>query len=397
MNERSFQESVTDKNEFDVVIAGCGFTGLYLAQLLSQKYRVCVIEKNDQIFGPLNTTGSTMYNGVDDIFTLFGIPKNLIINSYNSIEIISKENKATTPPNSFPWVLLDIPKLKNEIYRRFAPSVITLCGHEVVGLIKGNDRYEGVEVHDINSNNYKNIMGKIVVDCTGSKVSLASKAGLQTPQHLAKCFQVDADIPEPIHDSQIRIYVGFDFCPAGYAYIFPISKNRIRIGTCGTPDLSKTAFTAEELFKKFIVHTGLELTNISNQLNLNVFTGGITKKNSHLNLIALGDAAGNISPIIGEGIRFAFHSAEIASKLIEESLIKNDSRNLEKFYSLWKKRFGLKFSIAYLIQFVFTRASNQKINTLVGKIKVISLNDPSYIFRIFATKFRIYDILKIFI
>ena len=388
---------MVNHNEFDVVIAGCGFAGLYLAQSLSKKYSVCVIEQNNKIAGPLNTTGSTMYNGVDDIFTLFNIPKNTIINYYNSIEIISQNNKAVSPPNSFPWVLLDIPKLKEEIYKKFTSSVTVFLGHKVVDIIKGDGKYNGVEVIELDTGNHKKIIGKIFVDCTGSNVALASKTGLRTPKHLARCFQVDANISQPIDNSHIKVFLGFDFCPAGYAYIFPISKNRVRIGICGTPGLSKIKFSIEELFSKFISYTKLELSNISNELNLNAFTGGITKNNSHLNLIILGDAAGYISPILGEGIRFSFHSADIASKLIEESLIENNTQSLRKFFSIWKKRFGSRFSNAYLMQLSYVNISNQKIDTFVKKLNIILLKDEKYLFRMIATKFRIYDIIKIFI
>jgi digeranylgeranylglycerophospholipid reductase len=385
-------------NEFDVVIAGAGFTGLYLAQLLSKKYKVCIVEKNSTISGPLNTTGSTMIETSDDIFSLFSIPKNLLINSYNSIEISSQKSKVISPAGGFEWGLLDVFALRNYLYNSFQDSAEVLLEHEALNLIKEGSGYKGVEVYDKQQKIKKTISAKIIVDATGSKISLASKAGIKTPKHLANCFQVDADVSNQVVDSsKINMYLGFDFCSAGYAYVFPISENRVRIGACGTSDFSKLKFNAEESFQKFLKYIGYDLQNIDNEVNVSVFTGGVVKNNSHLNFISLGDAAGYISPVIGEGIRFAFHSAGIASDLIEECLKTNNFAPLRRFNSLWNKRFGFKFYLGYLMQWVFAHLTNSLMNVFISRVKSITQKDPRYIYRIFSTKFNIYDIIKLII
>lgn len=385
------------KKEFDVVIVGCGFAGLYLTELLSKTHSVCIIEKNRRIDDPLVTTGSTLLNGVDDIFTLFGISQDVILNTYDTLKMTSENNTAISPAGNFSWVLLDIPRLKKEVSQRWDPSATLLLEHEVIDILKDANKYVAVEVMDRKTNIKKNIKGKIFVDATGSHVTLASRTGMKIPKHKARCFQVDADLQKPIDAQMVSVYLGFDFCPAGYAYVFPIDKNRIRIGTCGTPSLSKKVFTSRELFDRFISHTGLQLTALDNELDLEVFTGGITKNNSDSNLIVIGDAAGHISPVIGEGIRFAFHSADIAAKLICKSLEDKDMRHLSSFHKSWKERFGCLFTISYIVQSVLARMGSKKIDMFVEKINRRTVKDPGYMFRIFATKFTITDIVRIFV
>ena len=65
---------MSEEDRFDVVVAGAGFAGLYLCHILSNKYRVCLIEKNRDISEPLNTTGSTLIDPTEDIFSLFSFP-----------------------------------------------------------------------------------------------------------------------------------------------------------------------------------------------------------------------------------------------------------------------------------------------------------------------------------
>ncbi len=387
-----------ENNEFDVVIAGAGFAGLYLAQLLSKHYKVCIVERNSNIQGPLNTTGSTMVSSNDDIFSLFSIPKNLIINNYHSIEISSQKSKVVSPSGSFEWGLLDVFGLRSYFYNSLNDSVEVLLGHEVLDLSKEESKYKGIEVYDIQQKTTKTILAKIIVDATGSKTSLASKAGIKTPKHLANCYQIDADVSNKVVDySKINMYLGFDFCSAGYAYIFPVGPNRVRIGTCGTSDFSKLKFNAKESFQKFVKYVGYDLQNIENEVNISVFTGGVVKKNSHLNFISLGDAAGYISPVIGEGIRFAFHGADIAHCLIEECFKTNNFQPLSKFNFLWNKRFGHKFYIGYCMQWVFAHLNSSFMSLFIKRVKSITQKDPQYIYRIFSTQFTLYDIIKLII
>jgi flavin-dependent dehydrogenase len=59
-------------------------------------------------------------------------------------------------------------------------------------------------------------------------------------------------------------------------------------------------------------------------------------------VILVGDAAGFINPVSGEGIYYAMSSGEIAAKIICESLNINDTSEkfLSKYQKNWKKDFG---------------------------------------------------------
>ncbi len=387
----------TSEEKFDVIIVGCGFAGLYLSQLLSEKYKICVIEKNSDLVGPLRTTGSTLYNKKDDIFTLFNISESLIISSYNSVTINSQSESITTEGDDFSWVLLDIPGLKNSIKNKISPTSTILVEHEVVNIIKIEGFYDGVEVKELKTGKKSLIRGKVIVDSTGSCVTLASKIGLKIPKYKSKCYQVDANINTTVTSSKIQMYMGFNFCPSGYAYVFPISENKVRIGTCWTPCLSDSSLVTASLFKDFLKYLKIEISNIENELDVEVFTGGINKSNSHLNLIAIGDSAGHLSPVIGEGIRFAFHSADIASTLIDEYLVTNNKNIFKRFYPIWKDRFGYTFSMSYMLQFILIHINNHFMDKFVHRLSKASARHRNLIFRIFSTKFSVYDIFKIFL
>lgn len=72
--------------------------------------------------------------------------------------------------------------------------------------------------------------------------------------------------------------------------------------------------------------------------------GGI-KRSFGDNLLIIGDAAGHIDPLTGEGIQYAMDAAEIAADLIQQAFSENrlDKEFLSKYQKKWMKSFGNDF------------------------------------------------------
>ena len=90
-------------------------------------------------------------------------------------------------------------------------------------------------------------------------------------------------------------------------------------------------------------------------------------------VLIVGDAAGFINPLTGEGIYFAMTSGEIAAKVISDSLEANDTSEnyLSKYQDLWKEDFGkdLKF---YLASTKYMKNSSEEIVRLASKDKKLA-------------------------
>jgi menaquinone-9 beta-reductase len=83
-----------------------------------------------------------------------------------------------------------------------------------------------------------------------------------------------------------------------------------------------------------------------------------SKKNAvENNVLMLGDAAGMITPLCGNGMSMAMHSAKIAATNISAFLQKNISRQqLENNYTkAWKNNFNTRVKIGKLVQYLFGR------------------------------------------
>ncbi len=72
--------------------------------------------------------------------------------------------------------------------------------------------------------------------------------------------------------------------------------------------------------------------------------GGV-KKSYAKNFLIVGDAAGHIDPLTGEGIQYAMDAGEIAAKTLEEAFEKEDfsERILKVYQKRWMKSFGKDF------------------------------------------------------
>jgi geranylgeranyl reductase family protein len=75
--------------------------------------------------------------------------------------------------------------------------------------------------------------------------------------------------------------------------------------------------------------------------------GGIPKSYAD-NLLIIGDAAGHIDPLTGEGIQFAMEGAEQAAQTLVEAFRvgRFDERFLSSYQDKWHREFGRKFGLA---------------------------------------------------
>jgi flavin-dependent dehydrogenase len=71
----------------------------------------------------------------------------------------------------------------------------------------------------------------------------------------------------------------------------------------------------------------------------------------------LGDAAGQIDPLTGEGIQYAMDAAEIAADTLIACLAKGDlgARRLQRYHDAWYRAFGADFAWSARIAALYSR------------------------------------------
>lgn len=141
------------------------------------------------------------------------------------------------------------------------------------------------------------------------------------------CLQVEIDRDKFDYESNnMALYYGV--IPQGYGWIFP-KKDTLTIGF-GT-DYDKNINYHEE-FEKFLKNLGISCDRSEFKGALLPFGRHMkTPVNKDKNLLLVGDAAGLVDPITGEGIYFAMLSGIKASDVIISALNESNSNEIDKY------------------------------------------------------------------
>lgn len=182
-------------------------------------------------------------------------------------------------------------------------------------------------------------------------------------------------------------YYGIKF-HVGNELLHHVSHDHINIYTsqgiyCGVNALSDTETTICYLFKKekltttsnpinqlsdanssfknlFVNYSAPEITKVQNYGTGNIYFG---KRNVIDNsIIMIGDAAGMIAPLAGDGIGMAMESAKLAAGILIDSINKKTREQILSEYQLnWKKQFHQRLRNSLLIQNMLLSNTGRKI------------------------------------
>lgn len=279
---------------YDYIIIGAGLSGATLGYLLKkQGYKVLIIEKSnlktkEKLCGGILTTKA--YNLLIDLFNKEEIDS-FLKNKFNNCKVISKYEVAI---NNIDIRIIDRKKLDYYIAQKYT---------EIGGEILQETRADNIDF----SNNliicndiryeYKNLVA--------ADGALSYTRQLLTGKPQRKNFALETFLNKKLEELIIEFSDDF----IGYNWIIPGKEE-----TCiGTGDISMNTEISEEferITKKYDI-----VTETIKGAFLPTGDDVLLVKN---NVFFIGDAAGLISPITGEGIYSALVSAYLLAKCINE-------------------------------------------------------------------------------
>lgn len=320
-------------HKFDVVIVGAGTAGLMLAKELGKfKKKTLVLDrKKDLLEFSFNTLGSFIN------LQKFDLSKNVVAQEISRVVIHSKNLKRKIKSNLY---VLDKKKVHEEIINSIDKNYVTfLTGINIKNINKDKN---GVflSVIDKDKNEYS---GTIFVDASGTNGIISKKVGLINKKpDLAT--GVEYNVKYIGDKTELHLLVGKVY-EGGYGWIFPLKNQRAIIGF-GTFD--------EKIVKdlKNRLHKILELPRIKKLVikDNDLVEGGsipitpVLEKFVLNNLVCVGDSVSQVNPIVGEGYKFIFEAAIMASKAINNALENNDLQFLNEYELDWKNRFSANYN-----------------------------------------------------
>ncbi len=160
------------------------------------------------------------------------------------------------------------------------------------------------------------INAKIVIAADGPESRVGRWAGLKTtlkPKNMESCAQFEMAGVEMEDSNSIEFYFG-SVAPGGYAWIFPKGDDIANVGLgIITTQTDKTAY---QHLKEFV--NNCPSTQNAQPVELNIGgdpVGGMLKKLVTDNLVLVGDAASQVSPLTGGGIISAMKAGVFAGEV----------------------------------------------------------------------------------
>ena len=313
---------------FDVIIVGGGTAGLMLARDLGRlKRKTLVLDRKDNLLEfAFNTLGS--FINLND----FDLSEEVVAQKIDTAVIHSKRVKRQIKLHAY---ILDKKKVHEELLASIDEDFVKInLGVNITNILKGEvGTYSSVV--DKNGNLYK---AKIFVDASGTNGILSKKVGLREKK-IQLATGVEFNVKYHGKPNEGHLLIGKTY-KGGYGWIFPLKQGRAIIGF-GTYD-GKVIKGLKNRLNKII-----ELPSIQKLVtkdNDKVEGGSIPltpvlDKFVDQNLVCVGDSVSQVNPIVGEGYKFIFEAALMASKSIDTSLKRNDLHCLFEYETIWKERF----------------------------------------------------------
>lgn len=323
---------------YNVVIVGGGAAGLMLARELGKfKQKTLVLERKKEL---LNFSFKTLGSFIN--LEEFGLSKNVVAQKIDTIGLYSENVKRTIKTEKIfkedveiGTYILDKELLHKELLESIDKNYVDFkTGVYITDIIKNNEgNYSSVK--DKKGNSYS---ATIIVDASGTVGVLSKNIGLQSKK-VKHATGLEFNVKYKGKPDEAHLFIGKTY-KGGYGWIFPLKNKRAIVGF-GTFDNDKIGNLKKE-FEEI-----LETPKIKNlvEKDNNIAEGGsipltpVLKKFIDKNLICVGDSVSQVNPIVGEGYKFIFESAIMASKAINDALKENNFQKLCSYEEIWKSRF----------------------------------------------------------
>ena len=337
--------------DFDIVIVGAGPAGSSAAHEAARNgSSVALLEKESVVAETVRTSGVTWVKDAKS----FGIPEDCY-NPIKNYSFCSPSNTVTISDDVAKAAVLDVRKTYRHLAKQAQESGAKLFVYTNVTDVITDEQKKPIGVIAKSADNEIKFNAKVVIDCSGFQSVVGKMLGLVTQW---KRFGAGAEYEvraENVDDKTWWLMVGQKYSPAGYAWIFPVGGDIVRIGVgIGKPEsnVDPTERLNELMENKEgpIKDLGA-ITKIEFHYGL-IPNDGLSRKTVYDNLILVGDSAGQANPLVLEGIRYAIRFGRVAGKVASDA-IKNDdtSENALKPYEAdWKKAIESKINSASKVQ-----------------------------------------------
>ena len=334
----------------EVLVVGGGPAGLSAARAVAAAgHETLVVERQPTVGEHVRTSGVTALETAERL----GAPAELR-HEVERVRFRTREDEVVVELESRRLCVLDVRSFYRWLARRTedagarveTDTSVTDVRRDESGLIECRIRRTGGDEALVHAS--------VVVDASGYRASVSKQAGLHGGfERFGAGAEFELGAPLVSQEEAVLI-LDESIAPAGYAWAFPWGKDRVRLGVgLHHADVRDDPRAQLRALQADAATFGLDLA-------------GSTVRESHFGLIpaegrapqvvadglvAVGDAAGQGTLVVGEGIRTGIRAGEVAGGVIHSALeLGSASRNALLPYEAWcESELGRSFRVAELL------------------------------------------------
>jgi digeranylgeranylglycerophospholipid reductase len=323
----------------DIVIVGGGPAGLCAAaRTAAAGLSTLVVERNSAIGIPLRTSGASW---IEELAAL-GVPERFHV-PMRRIRVIAPHTEAVFDYREPRICVLDV----RAFYQWLAQCALDAgarirLGTRAADVVEANGRVAGVRVREAGGRT-ADLPARVVVDATGYPSALARRMRLHDG-FAAFGVGAELDLHAPRFDPhEALLIVGREFAPHGYAWAFPYGGGRVRLGVgLGRPHSDADPHACLDAIRARVPALAplVGASPIEAHVGLIPLVPPRSVPLARNGLVVAGDAAGQASALVGEGIRFAMHAGRAAGDAIAAACAAGDLGDaaLGRYADAWRRR-----------------------------------------------------------
>jgi digeranylgeranylglycerophospholipid reductase len=338
-------------SDVDVAVVGGGPAGLSAAAVAARGgLRTVILERGHAIGEPVRTSGGSFVKPLRAL----GIPKRCY-HPIHRIRVIGPNTEAVKSYRQALGCVIDVRGTYQWLAQQAvdAGAEIRLRAH-VEGAVEAADGrgVRGLSVRDPFHGKH-DLSTLVVVDASGHTGFLARDRGMR-PANDRSAVGMELELYAPQYDQDEVVYwLGDDVEPGGYGWAFPCGDGRVRLGVGVVRPQSdaEPRVLLDKLREEFVRITGAS----SGGGPLELHSGLMPVLPPHATtlvgdgILVTGDAAGQGSTLLGEGIRYAVVAGRAAGEAIVAAGGDYTARGMASYPRNWKRHTGRNLRISYAV------------------------------------------------
>ncbi|MBN2229334.1 MAG: geranylgeranyl reductase family protein [Candidatus Thorarchaeota archaeon] len=335
---------------YDVIVVGAGPAGGIAAYECAKKGLTTLLLEKCSIPREKACGGAVMYRGIK---ILQGrIPKDVIEQKIYGLRFVfPNQIQSEFISDRMIGITVSRDRFDSYLSDRAVDSGVELFENARVVHASTSEDHASVELHD--GHEYKS---RFLIGADGVNSVISRSLGLRSQRKdltlvglgMESDFHVGYEgVLRATNNNPSVLEIIPDESRISYGWVFP-KREKLAIGVAGSGvHMRNLRATFDHFHKKMEARLGVPL-KLEKRRTCFLGGDGLHCKNVTNRAILVGDAAGFVDPMMGEGIAYAMQSGIFAADVIEEAMAdeKYDETTLSKYQNLCQNEFSANFEMA---------------------------------------------------